>query len=75
MREVCDIQPQKKKTHRTILTARGNLIDYPGEFSAPTSDLTTMKLHVNSTISDIKSRDMCMGVKYFYLNNQMDKAK
>ena len=34
----------------------GNLVDYPGEFSTPKSDLTTMKLHVSSAISDIKSR-------------------
>ena len=73
MRGVCDIRPQKTETHRTKLTAGGNLIDYPGEVSTPTSDLTTMKLHVNSTISDITSRYMCMDVKYFYLNDLMDR--
>ena len=31
-----------------------------------------MKLHVNINISDIKSRYMCMDVKYFYLNKQID---
>ena len=65
----------KKETHRTRLTAGGNLIDYPGEVSTPTSDLTTMKLHVNSAISDVKSRYMCMDVKYFHLKNQMDRDK
>ena len=64
---------QKTETHRTRLTAGGNLIDYPGEVSTPTPDLTTMKLHVNSAISDVKPRYMCMEVKYFYLNNQMDR--
>ena len=39
------------------------------------SDLTTMKLHVNSAISDIKSRYMCINIKYFYLNNQMYRAE
>ena len=73
MRGICDIRPQKTETHRTKLTAGGNLIDYPGEVSTPTSDLTTMKLHVNSTISDITSRYMCMDVKYFYLNDLMDR--
>ena len=34
-----------------------------------------MKLHVNSAISDVKSIYMCMYVKYFYLNNMMDKAE
>ena len=65
--------PKKTETHRTRLTAGGNLIDYPGEVSTPTSDLTTMKLHINSAILDVKSRYMCMDVKYFYLNNNMDR--
>ena len=34
-----------------------------------------MKLHVNSDISDIKSRYMCMDVKYFYLKNQINRAE
>ena len=37
--------------------------------------MTTIKLNVNSAISDIKSRYMSMDVKYFYLNNNMDKAE
>ena len=56
VRAVCDIRPQKKETHRTRLTAGGNIIDYPGDVNTSTLDLTTMKLHVNSAISDIKSR-------------------
>ena len=48
--------PPQKETHRTRLTAGGDLIDYPGEVSTPTSDLTTMKLHINRDISDVKSR-------------------
>ena len=50
-------------------------MDYPGEVSTPTSELTNMKLHINSAISDVKSRYMCTDVKYFYLNNQMDSEK
>ena len=72
MRAVCDIIPQKTETHRTSLNAGGNLIDYPGHISTPKSDLTTMKLYVNSAISDVKSRYMGMAVKYFYLNNMMN---
>ena len=69
VRAVCNIQPQKTDTHRTRLTAGENMIDYPGEFSTQTSDLTTMKLYVNSIISDVKSRYMCMEINDFYLNN------
>ena len=66
---------QKTDTCRTILAAGGNIIDYPGEVSTSASDLTTMKLHVNSAILDVKSRYMCMYVKYFCLNNQMDRSE
>ena len=75
MRALCDIQTQKTGTRRTRLTAGGNLIDYPGEVSTPTSDLTTIKIRVNSAISDVKSRYMRMEVKYFYLNNQIYRYK
>ena len=60
MKSVREIIPKKTETHRTKLTAGVNLIYYPGEVSMPTSDLTTKKLHVHMTMSDIKSRYMCM---------------
>ena len=34
-----------------------------------------MKLHVNSAISDVTSRYMCMDVKYFYLKKHMDREE
>ena len=54
MRAVYNIRPQKTETQRTRLIEVGNIIYYPVEVDTPTSDLTTMKVHVNSTISDIK---------------------
>ena len=74
-RAVCDIRAHKKETHRTRLTTGRDIIDHLGEVSTPTPDLTTMKLHVNSAISDIKLRYMCMDVKDFYLNNNMDRSE
>ena len=56
MRALCDIQTQIIDTHRTRLTSGENIIYYPGEVSTPTLDLNTMKLHVNSTIQEIKFR-------------------
>ena len=49
------------------------MVDYPGEISTPTSDLTNMKIHINIAISEVKSRYMCMDIKDFFLNNQMDR--
>ena len=34
-----------------------------------------MKLYINSAISDIKLRYMCMDVKYFHLKYQIDRDK
>ena len=65
VREVCDNRPQKTETHRTRLATEGNIIYYPGEVSTLISELTTMKLHVNSTISNVKSRCICMDMKDF----------
>ena len=50
VRELCDIRPYKKETHRTRLTAGENLIDYPVDVITPTSDLNTMKLLGKSAI-------------------------
>ena len=62
MREVCDIRQHKIETLITRLTTGVNIIDYPGEFSTPTSYLITMKLYVNSAISEKKSRYLCMDI-------------
>ena len=76
VRSVCNIIPHKIENHRTRLTAGGNIIDYPGDVSTPTSDLTTMKIHVNSAISDVKARCIGKYMKYFYRNGKMmDKAE
>ena len=74
-RSVCDIKPQKKENHRKRISTGGNLIDYSGDVRTPSSDLTTTKLHINSTILVVKSRYTCMYVKYFYLNNMMDRSE
>ena len=50
-RIVVDYRPQKKDPNRVRITAGGNLIDYPGELTTRTADLTTSKILWNSTIS------------------------
>jgi hypothetical protein len=43
-RVVVDYCPQKADPHLICIMAGRNLINYPGEFSMPTADLTTSKL-------------------------------
>ena len=36
VKDVCDIKSLKIETHRKIITAEVNIIDYSGEFNTPT---------------------------------------
>eukprot|EP00804_Cyclotella_cryptica_P029279 CCRYP_011676-RA/>CCRYP_011676-RA protein AED:0.16 eAED:0.06 QI:0/0/0/1/0/0/6/0/1468 len=50
-RIVVDYRPQKDDPNRVRITVGGNLINYPGELTTRTADLTTAKILWNSTIS------------------------
>ena len=58
-RIVDEIRPQKAETHRTRLTAGGNLIHFPGDVTTPTADLITAKLIFNSVLFK-KMKNSCV---------------
>ena len=62
-RIVVDYRPQKKDPNRVQITAGGNLINYPGELTTRTADLTTSKILWNSTISTPGARYACADAK------------
>jgi hypothetical protein len=66
-RLVCDCRPQKAEAERTRLT-----VDYPYDVSTDTSNLTTAKLVINSTISTPGARHMLIDVKNYYLGTPLD---
>jgi hypothetical protein len=66
-RVVIDFRPQKADPHQIRITAGGNLINYPGELSTRTADLTTLKLMCNSVLSTPGAKYMCLDIKNFYL--------
>jgi len=70
-RFVCAYRPQKSEPNRTRMTVGGNLIDYPGDVSTRTADLTTVKAHLNSTVSTPGAKYLCADVKNFYLGTPM----
>lgn len=72
-RIVVDYRTQKKDPNRVRLTAGGNLIDYPGELTTRTADLTTTKMLWNSVISTTDARYLCLDIKNFYLGTPMDR--
>ena len=71
-RVVVDIRPQKTDPHRVRITAEGNLINYPGELSTRTANLTTSKLMWNSVLSTEGAKYMCLDIKNFYLSAPLD---
>jgi len=72
-RIVVDYRPQKTDPNRVRLTAGGNLIDYPGELTTRTADLTTTKILWNSTISTPGAKYLCIDIKNFYLGTPMTR--
>ena len=64
---VVDCRHPKDKPYHYHLTLGSNLIKYPGQVNAQTSDLTTAKLQVNSTILASGAQLMCCDIKNFIL--------
>ena len=71
-RIVVDYREQKEDPNRVRITAGGNLINYPGELTTRTADLTTSKIMWNSTISTPGARYAASDAKNFYLATPMD---
>jgi hypothetical protein len=71
-RIVVNLRPQKKETELTGLTVGGNLIDYPGNVSAKTTDKTTAKLLINSVVSTPDAKFMGHDIRNYYLGTPMD---
>lgn len=74
-RVVCEEKPHKEEKERTRVTVGGNLIDYPGDKSTPTGDLTTLKLHINSTLSTPGAKMMLCDLKNYYLGTTLPEPE
>ena len=68
---VCDIKPDKVKTHHTKLTVGGNLLDYSGVMSTLNATFTTTKCFLNRIVSTLNVRCLTADIKNFYLNNNL----
>jgi hypothetical protein len=74
-RIVVDFWPQKVDPHRIWITIRENLINYPGELSTRTVDITTSILMWNSILSTERARYMFLDLIFFYLSAPLDQYK
>ena len=69
---VAKLRPQKPEPERVRITVGGNLIDCPGDKRTPTTEITTIKMHLNSVVSKPQSKYLCTDVHNFYLNTIME---
>ena len=65
--------PQKTDPNHIRITSGGNLIEYPGEITTRTADLTTSKILWNIIISNIKAKHMCIDINFFNLYTLLDR--
>ena len=69
------MREQKADPNRIRITVGGNLMFYPHDKSQPTADITTVKLHINSTIFTPGVRYTCIDIKNMYLNFTMKEPE
>ena len=50
---------------------RGNILDYDNNTKAPTADLITIKLLLNSVLSILGAKFMTIDIKNFYLETEL----
>jgi hypothetical protein len=60
---VCDYKPHKKEKERVRLTLGGDSLDYSGDVTTSTADITTFKILINSTLSTTDAAMMMMDIK------------
>ncbi len=69
---VVDQRPQKEDSNRVQIRADGNLIQYKGNLSTRTADITTSKILWNSVLSTKNAKYMCLDIKNFYLTTALE---
>jgi hypothetical protein len=70
---VCAHHPAKPDPDRVRITVGGDRIQYSGNLSTPTVDITTVKILINSILSTPNAKGMSLDLKNFYLNTPLDR--
>ena len=68
---VCNYRPQKEEADRCQLIVGRDRLEYLGDVSTKTADLTTIKCILNSMLSKLTVRFMTADVRNFYLNTPL----
>jgi hypothetical protein len=70
---VSDYKPHKKEKERVRLTVGGDRLEYSGDFTTSTADITTFKILINSTLSTEDAAMMMMDIKNYYLGTPLPR--
>ena len=73
LRIVCAGRPENTNPKRVRHTIGGDRIDYPGNTSTKTADMTNVKTMFNSVISTRNARFMTGDLKDFYLGMPLER--
>jgi hypothetical protein len=69
----CNYKPHKTEKERVRLTAGGNRLDYSGDVTTSTADITTFKILITSTLSTKDASMMMMDIKIYYLGTPLQR--
>jgi len=72
---ICAHQPEKNIPHHVHWTVGGDHVEYAGDVSTKTADLTTAQLLFNSVISTPSAQCMMGDLKDFYLGTPMQTCQ
>jgi hypothetical protein len=75
LRVISNYRPSKADPYRVQWTLGGNKIEYAGNTSTPTADLTTAKLVFNSVVSTPDAEFATGDISDFYLFTDMDECE
>ena len=75
IRIVATDRPNKTETKRVRWTVSGDQITYDGKIVTPTANLTTVKIHINHTVSTAGAHYDVIDIKDFYLGTPMMEYK
>jgi hypothetical protein len=70
---VCDYKPHKNEKERVRLTVVGDRLEYSGDVSTSSADITTFEILINSTLSTKDAAMMMMDIKNYYLGTPLPR--
>jgi hypothetical protein len=68
---VCDFKPNKTGKNWVRLAVGGDRLDYSGDTTTSTADITTFKILINSTLFTKYAKIMMMDINNYYLGTPL----